>query len=534
MRNLTLSSDVLTRHLTSHTQYTVLPAASSTRACKQCARDRVKCSRGSPCQRCLNRGSICQYPSRKAPQRDGTLQQDTNLLSNSIRSTDPLAPDLEVETSSLAPEFLPFPSVVNHTGAQSITWTNDYGDSNNICGFDQPDLSALGVNWLSPQYENDIDWDAILGGFTASAQIHQDSRLSEARVAMTAGKTVEYASDSLQQSHDILQHTPGIQHAQTCSTIVSATTPTSVDNIYYVDGTGARAPFGGRSHGRKPLNGVQAPAGFDHRVTRSSSPAISQIADKFCPQTAYDELLKHVSRERQHHELDFGSDDDFPSIGRLQLYVQHYFEEFHPIFPFVRNTAPNHSTPYAWLLLLAVTAVGSRYSQQQQQQQQDKNSKNMLATILDAALYRRRYGFGTGYRETSEESFTTSQGEKFDTHPNLSILQAGILNVIILQNSGRKVLVERALIDRHYLFQACNSLQLLSYRPPTESLGHSTNATELENVRQWLERETEIRVGMMIWVRRYRSPSTKMSLTFIDSRLHLSLPIQCQTSSGSR
>jgi hypothetical protein len=184
-------------------------------------------------------------------------------------------------------------------------------------------------------------------------------------------------------------------------------------------------------------------------------------------------------------------------MARLNLYVRHYFEDFHPIFPFVPKTAINQATPHAWLLLLAVAAVGSRYSQQQQ----EKSSADLLVTVLDAALQLRRYGFcAEGCNDYSKARFVPGQGEHIDRCPDLPILQAGILNVIILQKSGSKALLERALLDRHYLVQACHSLRLLSDRQPTGGLTCAVNATGLEHVQQWLERETEIRAGMMIWV----------------------------------
>lgn len=357
-----------------------------------------------------------------------------------------------------------------------------------MTGFDQPDLSALGVNWLSPQYQDDIDWDAILGSFTSSAQLHQDSRVSEPRVDMTTGRTTEYEGNTNHQLHDTLQHVP------VCPRTVSATTPTSIENIYYVDGTGARAPFGGKSHGRNSLTGDQVLGVFEHRGTNFSSPAVSQVTTYF-PQTSYDELFRYISRECQRQNLDI-STEDFPSMTRLHLYVRHYFEDFHPIFPFIRKTAIDQATPHAWLLFLAVAAVGSRYSQQQ-----EKSSADLLVTVLDAALRLRRYGFcAEDCNDYSKAAFVPGQGEHIDRCPDLPTLQAGILNVIILQKSGRKALLERALLDRHYLVQACHSLRLLFDRPPTGGLACAVNATGLEHVQQWLERETEIRAGMMIWV----------------------------------
>jgi hypothetical protein len=74
------------------------------------------------------------------------------------------------------------------------------------------------------------------------------------------------------------------------------------------------------------------------------------------------------------------------------------------------------------------------------------------------------------------------------------------LNIACMLHSGKKALVECALVERHYLVEACHSLRLLvqprkSYDPRT--------ATDLDHnsfLHDWQTKESKIRTGMMIWV----------------------------------
>jgi hypothetical protein len=69
-----------------------------------------------------------------------------------------------------------------------------------------------------------------------------------------------------------------------------------------------------------------------------------------------------------------------------------------------------------------------------------------------------------------------------------------------LQHSGRKNLMERANLERHYLVEICNSMGLISDKHVTELISGATELTGQETVRGWLEQESRIRTGMMIWV----------------------------------
>ncbi|RSL58607.1 hypothetical protein CEP54_007665 [Fusarium duplospermum] len=57
--------DVLQRHVSSHEQSASDLVGVSTRACRECAVSRVRCSKGSPCRRCHAKGLECTYPVQR-------------------------------------------------------------------------------------------------------------------------------------------------------------------------------------------------------------------------------------------------------------------------------------------------------------------------------------------------------------------------------------------------------------------------------------------------------------------------------------
>jgi hypothetical protein len=372
-----------------------------------------------------------------------------------------------------------------------MAWTTNFNDDSNLGVFEQPNFNALGVNWISPQNQDDVDWNAILAGFATNAQPCEQPRDG---VILVADSMQEDDSRPQQQQPQEGQY-HALEQTRSPTVTVSGASSKSAENAYYVDGDGARAPFGGRICERGSiLDNVQLLEALPDDPMSPASPPVA-AGRSLCPQAAYDNLVHHVSLE--HEQCNFGPNyASFPSIAQVQLYIRYYFDYFHPIFPFLRKSAFSHITCREWLLLLAVATVGSRYVHREQ----DPGSREMLFTILNDVLRRRKYGFEPTYATRSDDLFLPGEYEASDTHPDLSTLQASILNILLLQHSGRKRLVERAILERHFLVEACQSMQLISNKPVA---GHVSGAADLagrETVRGWYEQESKIRTGMMIWV----------------------------------
>jgi hypothetical protein len=476
-----------------------LSETSSLRACKQCANDRVRCSRGQPCKRCSDRESTCSYPpARKATTRyqncgvSALPQQNQPHTGPSLsgNNTGHFDSNFDVQISTLTsdlPTAITFPSTMSTAGGVPMSWTSNYDSAPSL--LDQPDLNALGVNWMSPNYQDDVDWEAILTGFTASHDI--------ASQTIQGATAIEQSTcpgcDINHHTNQTLQLVPHLETTHSYGTAVSTPTPLSTTNIYYVDGTGARAPFGGRSRGRSLILNDQELGEAEIDVTSPPLSDTPSIADDLCPQTAYDNLAHHILSDQQHHGINH-SVVTLPPRSHIHLCVLHYFERFHPIFPFIRKASFVYTASTEWLLLLAVAATGSRYIRRRQRGE----SGDMLTTTLDMALQSRRYGFGTeNSHESNGDLFVPGLHTRSESCPDIPMLQAGILNVLLLQHSGERTLVERSLVERHYLTQACHSLELISQDAPMSCMG---NTLDPALIPQWLVRQSEVRVGMMIWV----------------------------------
>jgi hypothetical protein len=397
-----------------------------------------------------------------------------------------------------------FQPVMSNTTGESAAWTSEYDSATNLGAFNQPVLGALGVNWMSPQYQDDIDWDAILVGFP---RMHNDEVQQDPCTELPA-ETVSGVGRNLPSQTDQMRQT-ALEHniARTSSDAASSATPKSTENIYYVDGTGARAPFGGRSHCRSSVMNTQEMHEAGHGSDNAMSP-IASVTHGLCSQDAYDNLTHHIPSELRDSRMDFAT-TSFPSNTQIQICVAHYFEKFHPIFPFIRKATFSHIASDQWLLLLAVAAVGSRYIKTDRK----KDTSDMLLALLDAALQRRRHGYETeDVNRASDDCFIPGQYAQRCASSSLVLLQASILNVLLLQHSGKKSLVERAFVERHYLVEACNSLGLIS-RAPRERATSSTNYGGYDSLEHRLVRELEIRVGMMILVGTLRLLDFELLLT---------------------
>jgi hypothetical protein len=429
----------------------------------------------------------------------------------------------EPAIASDCPSVVTFPFAMDNTGDGTIPWTSNYNSATDLGAFVQPNLSALGVNWMSPQYQDDVNWEAILAGFTAS----HDGTPRNVQSPMAVQGATGPENDLDQQPSRGLQPVPDFVATQSCDVTVSAETSLSTTNIYYVDGTGARAPFRGRSRGRSLVVNGQELGEAELDVVISPLSDIPSIEVDLCPPAAYGNLLHHVLSEQQNHGVDHNI-VTFPSRTYINLCVRHYFGRFHPIFPFVRKSSFVDVASSEWLLLLAVAATGSRYIRRQP----GRSSEDMLTTTLDTALQCRRYGYGTGDSHgCGDDLFTPGLHTRPAAFPSIPMLQAGILNIILLQHSGKRILVERALVERHYLVQACDSLELISQ---DTQISYMKNTLDLELVQEWIVRESEIRVGMMIWVIDQPLSCTEVSLTFVVPRLHFPLRVQGKTFDGTR
>ena len=224
----------------------------------------------------------------------------------------------------------------------------------------------------------------------------------------------------------------------------------------------------------------------------------------------------------QSHLIDLGIDiTKFPSCSQIEIWVQQYFEKFHPIFPFLRRASFREKDSHGPLLLLAVAAAGSKYAHRSQE------PRDALCPILDTVLRQHRREALPMFSEgRTSDIYVPGQLPEPENPTDFRDLQADVINTILLLQSGRTALLETALHGYHHLVRTCNSLGLLEW-----TLVRSGDDEQLQD---WLKSESRTRTGWMIWVTILHSPLPLFLLMYAVSRFHDLLRIQYKTLDGTR
>lgn len=404
----------------------------------------------------------------------------------------------------------------------SLSWMGTMSAIDNAYDINHPDQLGLGVsevNWMSPQYELAVDWDALLSGYAANTGMQQGMG-NERGISMAEGGDQRTSMNHQYQQ----QIQTELQSEPPRSIVSSSISSNSTEGRYYVDGAGARAPFGGRSHNRDSIVGIEAlPEYVSGNTASRESPGSPGHPESglICSTMAYNKLVQTLVAEIQLQAFDIDN-ANLPSHGQMQRYVLQYFKKFHPIFPFLRQSSFADDAQSEPLLLLAVSVVGARYTRRLQ----GSESGEILFRLLNAMLRRRRYGYGF-YCDDGNDDASFSPGLLIEPRlsPSLHMLQAGILNVACKMHSAKKCLIDSAFVERHYLVEACHSMKLTSRDYEDNIQWNAAKQNEHDFLSKWILREKEIRTGMMIWVFCSTISTYGLYLTTSVPRLHVSLSV---------
>ena len=169
-----------------------------------------------------------------------------------------------------------------------------------------------------------------------------------------------------------------------------------------------------------------------------------------------------------------------------------YFARFHPVYPFLRKSVSLFGGESGWILLLAVITVGAKYAQDSPTNRQRRDT---LFSLLQAVLADH---LRASPQEVEDDSWALEPwGSEGTNYLDLPIIQAGILSQLCMLHSGNSTLLRRASLERFYLVDACNSMRLLSAADDTTISMRVCDTVAFE---RWLESQSRIRTGMMIWV----------------------------------
>lgn len=528
--------DVLQRHISSHEQTASDLAGASVRACRECAISRVRCSKGSPCRRCHAKNLECTYPVQRKRKASADHRDDPSPDAIDLGNS---APQLRVprpsgghdaENSTMDPS-VPLIDQVIWTPTINLTSNASFPqeppgaafrsvDANNFSlsqGLPEPVLGMSALNWLSPQYQEVPEWDSQLIATSGNSMALGDFELALgfSRAALSPNTSSQGHSSQIQRppvEHGpwiLLEQQDGEPVAMDNPRSVSAKSPTSsrdsraTEGRFYVDGAAARAPFRGcliETHATTDISPSDRSTGDPNHTSTPLSASFEAehmpaIGEDLVLESVYDDLILQVQSTSHIQALKLAP-TTIPPLPHIRRFVKLYFEKFHPSYPFVQKSRfarkPRCPLPQpdGWVLLLAVSAVGAWYCP-------ETRSLGWRDAMLQMVNAHMEYCISSPPQDDHELLWQPSGQTFTPIRFDLSTLQASILNLIWMVQSGRKNLIHRAMADRHHIVEQCKAMHLLSMREPDFKI--DTSPSELL-VELWSDFQAKIRTGMMTWV----------------------------------
>lgn len=540
---LDIYSDSLRRHQDSHLHdgnaEATQPRSGSSRACRECAASRVRCLRGNPCRRCSVRNLLCDYPSeqntRKSPRNpqparaavdDGAVATGQGDGTGYVFGDS--VPRRREGMQGIANGFQS--GYDNVPLDQRVPQYSPGYDTTAGPSFDHQALAHL--NWLSPPAQDHFDWGFLdqlpipfpdlLPGPGGPPIVADDDPPDEA-MGLAAPLDEPTVQDDVHMSpvsartassSRIIPSTrsPATSGVPRCGS--QALSPGSSAGTYYVDGNGARAPFRGHQvmHRGSRITFI-SPADdrgqidMLHQDGHMTSSALSSEGLGI-----YHTIVGGLSS----HGL---NGDRCPSPAYIDTCIRLYFERFHPVFPFIRRAEIGNGRQ-PWLLLLAVAATGAKYTQ-----------GPALVPFRDALLSNLHHALDNDFYHSllglPEGGWTCSSRSARSKDEQLPLLQAGLLHVLVMLNSGDQALMKRAISARYYVVEACRGLQLLSSPEARSDLGDG----EHTDIQSWTTQQSRLRVGFMVFVSHGISCTTEVCpanlAQIMDYTLAYELGLKC-------
>lgn len=380
-------------------------------------------------------------------------------------------------------------------------------------------MDLLSMNWMSPEYPNSVDWNGLLAG---TAQINMEPSLAMFPFSSTVNSQNQHRSSmadftgpwlpisdqpqvigkepkEAREMQPSLALDPATYNSPMGDHSVNESWKTdSTEASCYVDGDESRAPFRGQSTLQRMRRAAQ-PAGSHalplpgHIASHAQSAPSSSVVDTLVTEVSYNNMVQHICMELSDPLLLFDS-TQIPSHPDITELVQLYFDNFNPVFPFLRKSDFANVTSVNWILLLAVAAVGEKYRRKPLW----RSSRGGLIQLLETVCSRLAPNIHRGSSNSNMSSWTP-QHDGGNAQFDLPTLQAVMLNLICIIHSGKTALIQRAFIEKHYLVAGCNGLNLLSPSSDDLALSRLDNLSEA-GTQDWLNLQARNRTGLMIWV----------------------------------
>ncbi|KAI0151025.1 hypothetical protein BJ166DRAFT_581739 [Pestalotiopsis sp. NC0098] len=518
--------DVRNKHVRSHEEESPSSAeVASKRACKACSKRRVRCSRESPCKQCIEKSTNCIYPSagnKGKRQRDVFNQQPDTSLTEDPSSASQLGSDATAN-QDMCLSFLAEAATLNANleTPRSNTAQINVDPNLNLVGqadtqypvilgqqtlesepipalgadivydmngrFDAQATKFLSINWISQQYQASLDPFSQLGdiGNAFPTQFLDNSlgfgQPTHEDLTQSAAVNPQSASDPPPLLLSVPRGDGETQSLFSDPDSAISRGSHGSGSFFYVDGDGSRASL-------RPVfrnsSATYPPATWRHERSPGAL-AVDQI-----PVRLYQRFANHLQTE--FYKV-IGS--NVPSYQQVSLWVNTYFEQFHPSFPFLRR--PRFwEDDSDWLVLLAVAAVGTSISNTADAAQYRHSLIEILQQMVSHrfASMQGRHDSRAEWISPGTDSFTVSGPGT----PDLATLQASVLSMICLMHGGKNEEISLAMAERSKLVDACHAMRLLSN---SSAYHFSDSARDPEaQCQAWYQHQALSRVGLMIWL----------------------------------
>ncbi|KAK4079012.1 transcriptional regulator family: Fungal Specific TF and C2H2 zinc finger [Trichoderma harzianum] len=357
---------------------------------------------------------------------------------------------------------------------------------NSISGLNDQVMDLLSMNWMSPDSAS-FGWNGVIAAPPYADDDKNDLYMPFLFPASGA------LPDPDRECVPSNGPEPGIERNDTSISTASHSTYTpsklgsegnkSTTGSYYVDGDGSRAPFRGQTAGRwserqmMTANGASTPGSS---ITNYTEGRIGGLWEgPLVSADGYNNLIRELGRGDLVVDANF-----FPSLHCIEACVRSYFANFHPIFPFIRKKAFLEESKKHWELLLAAAVVGSKYNTPNEEPHLSPEFIAILDGISGSQMCHHGPAATSPLLEMEHSAF------------DLPSLQAACLSLICVLHSGKSKMTRHALLERHYLVEACNELNLLSGESEDNRINHDYNKL----VENWSVNQSRMRTGLMIWL----------------------------------
>ncbi|UKZ89666.1 uncharacterized protein TrAFT101_004709 [Trichoderma asperellum] len=502
--------DTLQRHLPlhegSHRDRQQSRAKRVKRACRECSRSKLRCDGHQPCSRCLSRNQLCSY---RHPQSSQSSNDDPRYMSTAIdRSLKSGHSDAELQEPrptthgagdsgsspgmSTRSDGLPTPVVPTAVaGEQLLSIPSGYGAAPECSetpqhtnalhpGFDFASL-AFGLQSSDP-YPLDLAaqdpsfWDSFLD----LGSLHQcpnagfpQAMIPEISSPSQAGALIS-ASDSGQHLPESRAPVPSFLAAR------ASPEPNLGQAMRFDDYIHNAWKYQSARIGKGQATPLIMGA-FDPILSSREKDAIWCAEDLAhvgpLPKQKYDQIVANFEALNGTAKVGYKqfSTGAFPSITACNAFMQLFFEEFDPLFPFIHK--PSFDPCYEhWLVLLALVTIGCRYSR--------------VPAAADCVVV---------FQEFLRRAFHVAIEEDYGATREPWLAQAGLLNQIGMQFSGDLRLTESAQSIRSLIASVCRKVNCFNeIGRRIDGIDPEQSCTEAWKL--WSRKESMCRLAYSVWL----------------------------------